>query len=523
VFRLSFSHARERVREAGLVVAGITAAVTLVQFVAWDPLLIDEEAWSPFLAPVLIMNGLWLLELVASGWLLGKTGSLGYALVQIPLFAVVYAAHGVAPTSPEMINGVAWSGPFSFVFAFVAGTGGDLYRESRLKTAELSRKNEELLAAGAAQRESEALFRQFAESVPIVVWIAPTDGRPAYVNGAYERILGMRRGPKFDTQEWIQHVEPEDRNLVRRSWQALAAGASSDIEYRFRRPDGAVRWVRAQSLPVVGAAGKVTLHLGTIEDITERKEAQLREQALSRSERLTSLGTLVAGVAHEVNNPLTYVMGNIHLARQDLQGLRTRLGDDPAAVKPLDNALRLLQTSHSGGERIVRIVKALREVSRQRTTADREPLRLNAVMQNVHELMRAASPPGVKIQVVTDATDPVVHASSSEMHQALLNLATNAVQAVGPSGAVTIRAHRSGEHAVLSIHDTGPGIPEAMRPRLFTPFFTTKPNGTGLGLSIVHGIVRDHGGDITFETAPGQGTTFLVRLPLAAARQEAKA
>jgi signal transduction histidine kinase len=218
----------------------------------------------------------------------------------------------------------------------------------------------------------------------------------------------------------------------------------------------------------------------------------------------------VAGVAHEINNPLTYLMGNMELAQTELER-SSRPGE---AEERIARARHLLRTSVEGGERIAKIVRALRAVSRSQSQDEHAPVRLNAVAGDVHELMRTGIPPTLDLVVSLAKEDPVVQGNSSELYQVLLNLATNAIQAMGTrQGRVTIETRLDGDAAILSVHDDGPGIPGDVRGRLFTAFYTTKPEGTGLGLSLAHAIVREHGGEIEVESEPGRGAVFRVRLP----------
>jgi PAS domain S-box-containing protein len=255
-------------------------------------------------------------------------------------------------------------------------------------------------------------------------------------------------------------------------------------------------------------------------DVTERlrleSEAALQREAMARQERLSSLGTLVAGVAHEINNPLTYLAGNIELALLDVAEAQAALASGDARGGPdLAETARGLKTALSGAERIAHITKALKAVSRQRTAAAPEDLRFNALLANVQALLGVALPDGVVLEVAPDPADPVARAPSAEMHQVLLNLARNAIDAVAEraAGHVWIASRATGEHAELEVRDDGPGMPPDVQAKLFTPFFTTKPHGTGLGLSIVHSIVQEQKGEILVRSAPGRGTTVLVRFP----------
>ena len=247
-------------------------------------------------------------------------------------------------------------------------------------------------------------------------------------------------------------------------------------------------------------------------------EVARQRDVVARQEKLSALGSLVAGVAHEVNNPLTYLGGNIELAILDLEEMEQRYAKSGEAP-PVDLAetRRLLQTALGGAERIGEIVKALRAVARTKGSAERERVPMNKIAQNVCELMKIGVPDRVTLRCETDAQDPAVLGFSSELHQVALNLAKNAVEATAQNGgSVVVSVGSTGDKVELRVTDEGMGMSEETRKRLFTPFFTTKgTSGTGLGLSIVASIVKDHSGDIVVDSEPGKGTVFRVRLPRA--------
>jgi len=444
----------------------------------------------------------WFLCSIVSGWLLGRFAGAGYGLGIALLMGPLYALRGEDPNAYYFSAIFPTTIAFTTLFSYLPGTISDLYADARARNAALER-------TSAALGRSEAMFRHFAERIETGVWIMEPDARRVtYLNPAARRMFQVPEGETVGKD--LTH--PDDRELALSSYAALRRGESTDVEYRIHR-DGEVRWLRAQSFPVVDARGEVNLLVGLIEDVTERKERELRREILERRERLSALGTLVAGVAHEVNNPLTYIMGNLELAQRDLGALRV----EPGAEASLARVGRLLATSRGGGERIAKLVKALRAVTRPAGEGSREQVHLNALAANVHELIRPSTPPGIALELRLDERDPIVEGSGSELHQVILNLATNAIQALGGQrGRVVLQTRQEGGKASVSVRDDGPGIaPEAMS-RLFTPFYTTKPEGTGLGLSLAHAIVRDHGGDIEVASEPKMGAEFRVRLPLMA-------
>lgn len=253
-----------------------------------------------------------------------------------------------------------------------------------------------------------------------------------------------------------------------------------------------------------------------IRDVTERKQMEMRMLA---SQKMADLGTLAAGVAHEINSPLQVITG----VSQSLL--------DRQACGALD-AERLqkgLVTIHRSGWRCAEIVRALRTYAHAATT-NIVPTSLNDVVDDTLLLIENQLKSWASIRVVTDlAPDlPTLYCDRNQITQLLINLLTNARDAMPRGGTVTIRTRlaEDGQSLRLSVSDTGIGIPDSIRSRLFDPFFTTKPpgEGTGLGLSIVAGIVQAHQGEITVDSSVGNGTTFTVTLPrdaLAGAAQPA--
>ena len=231
-----------------------------------------------------------------------------------------------------------------------------------------------------------------------------------------------------------------------------------------------------------------------------------RTQQLIQTEKLATMGELLAGVAHELNNPLTVVIGQTHLLRQSEAA--------PAIVQRA-------QKIHAAADRCVRIVRNFLALARHHTP-ERGEVRINDVIREAVELLGYELRTG-NVEVVLDLAEdlPVLWADPHRLHQVLVNLIVNAQHAMRgvPSArrlTIATRSDREPNRVRLEVRDTGPGIPPQIRPRIFEPFFTTKPSGqgTGLGLSLCQGIVEEHGGAITVESGPGRGATFLIELPM---------
>jgi PAS domain S-box-containing protein len=357
-----------------------------------------------------------------------------------------------------------------------------------------------------AARNTEESFRQLVESTPDLV-LFHRGGRVLYANPALLALLGRRRDEVLgsDVAAW---VHPDDR----RSLDPLpAADPSPSAEVRIRASDGHWAATEVFAFGVEFAGERARVAIGR--DLTERRIAQAR---LARAERLASIGTLAAGVAHELNNPLTFVLSNIGFVADQLRHFPRRTGDSEGC----EEALRALDEALEGAERMRVIVRDLRTLARA-DDASEGAVDVRRVVEYAANL--AASEVRRRARLTWDlGVVPPVRGNEARLGQVMLNLIVNAAHAI-PEGApdrneirITVRQEEDGPVAI-SVSDTGAGIPPELRTRIFDPFFTTKPAGlgTGLGLWVCHNIVVSHGGTIDVDSVPGSGTTFRVLLPAA--------
>lgn len=277
------------------------------------------------------------------------------------------------------------------------------------------------------------------------------------------------------------------------------------------------------------------------------QELRKAQSQLVQSEKLASLGQLAAGMAHEINNPLSYVLNNLAVLHRDVQaamevlnkyregrealaGVNPPLAAEAARLEVemdlpyfQENLVRLFDTSQTGLKRVRDIVKNLRDFARL-DQAEHKDVDLVEALRSTIEVLRHEID-AKKLQVRTDVQQlPDVLCEPGKMNLVFLNLLLNAIQACQPGGTVTVRAQCSpyapreeaGQAVVIEIEDNGCGIPPEHLPRIFEPFFTTKPpgQGMGLGLSISYGIIREHGGSISVDSTPGRGSVFHVKVPL---------
>jgi PAS domain S-box-containing protein len=364
-----------------------------------------------------------------------------------------------------------------------------------------------------ALARSEARFRTLLDITPEAIALG-TRSRFLYANPACVRLLGYAAMDEVTRIPLREHLHADDRPTARRLVnEVLGTGAPPPpARMRVQRKDGDSVEVELRVVAVEWDGERALL--GIARDLTERRRGHAQ---LIRADRLASMGTLAAGVAHEINNPLAYLMLNLQYLMRELpkfDGDEARLG----------GFLERLAEAEHGARRVSAIVADLLtlggpgEVAHGRVSV---PEAIAAAVKSVSAEL------GQRARVVQECADvPLVKGSAARLEQVFVNLLSNAAQAM-PAGAprdgeIRIRAVAEGDSVVVEVSDTGEGVaPEALG-RIFDPFFTTKPHGfgTGLGLPISRSIVKSLGGEITVRSTLGRGTTFSVVLP-ALPREEA--
>ena len=357
-----------------------------------------------------------------------------------------------------------------------------------------------------ALRKSEATARAFLETAGEGIIVVNRQGQIVLVNARTESIFGYRRPELIG--ETLELLLPESVRAAhtkhRTSYFAepRVRRMGRDLVLAGRRKDGTEFPVEISLSYVETPDGLQAMAFVT--DITERVELQ---RATRQTEKLAALGTLAAGIAHEINNPLGIISSRIEVVLLEAES-------EPLPQSLVDDLL----TVHKHAQRVARIAQGLLSFSRQSST-EHVPIDLNRTVEDTILLARGQiEKGGVTIRTTLAPTLPPVRGNANGLSQVVLNLLTNAHDAMPEGGEVRIEtaagdADRS--WVSLTVTDTGHGMDADALTRIFDPFYTTKSTGTGLGLSISYGIVRDHGGTITAESTPGHGTRFLVRLPAA--------
>jgi PAS domain S-box-containing protein len=362
---------------------------------------------------------------------------------------------------------------------------------------DLSEKSEE-----AELREREAQFRLLADTVPAMLWMTSADGNLTIINRAGLDFLGNPTETCTDSL-MDRYVHPDDREGFRTLMKSsVLERVPFSAEVRNRDTSGSYRWLFMRGMPRFGAGGEFEGLVGVASDVTEQR---LAKASLDRAERLTTIGTLATGVAHEIDAPLAAI-------RSAAESALTTLSRSPS-FRSMDQGLKRILVQV---ERASKITRDLLHFARSEPTTP-EPRDLNAlVLELVDQLrgnMRAAQ---ATVECQLDPKLPQVPLARTEMVYAITNLLQNAVESSERPVHVSVRTETRDRTVLLTVSDDGDGIPEEMLTRIFDPFFTTRRHfgGTGLALSLVQRIVRDHGGTIQVQSTVDRGTSFIVSLPI---------
>ncbi len=379
----------------------------------------------------------------------------------------------------------------------------------------------DLTAAERALRRSRELLADSQRIGHVGSFELELPGSQVTLTDEAYRILGLPQGAEgtpprpLTIEDLWDRIVDGDREQARLSLRQIIEGhGPAETRYRVRRPDGELRTIlrraRVETNPRTGDRRLI----GIIQDVTEQAEL---EQRIARAEKLESLSVLAGGVAHDFNNLLTGILGHVELALFDA-------GDDPQ----LRAALASIRQSATRAAELAHQMLAYSG----RAHVSVEPVDLNALLQDTVELARAGIPKGVTVTLALSRDLPVATVDPTQIRQVLLNLLVNAAEATGGRGGTVVvrseavRVDRGEEQAPdgtplppgryvrLVVEDSGHGMDEATRRRVFEPFFSTKFPGRGLGMAAVQGIVRGHAGTIHIDSRPGEGTTVCVLLPV---------
>lgn len=344
-------------------------------------------------------------------------------------------------------------------------------------------------------RQSEERYRRLIAVSPLAIFVSRGD-RVIFINDAGLRLLGAVKADEILGRSPLDLFHHESRDLIRERMRQLMEGSPnvSAAEEKILTVEGRTVEVEVSAAGFADEEGPAIVAM--IRDIGERK--RLQEQ-LRRTERMAELGTVASGMAHEIGTPMNVILGRAEYLMERVQEEPIKKG---------------LQTIVAQVERITKVMNQLLSFARRRTP-ERGAVDLKEIVETSVEIFQERFARN-RIQVELHLDDcPQIHADADQMHQVLINLIMNAVHAMPESGKLRIGMAPAKEHVVLTLSDTGHGIPQEVRAHIFEPFFTTKEfgKGTGLGLTVVKGILEEHGGSIAVASEAEQGTTFTILLP----------
>jgi two-component system, NtrC family, sensor kinase len=439
----------------------------------------------------------------------------------------------------------------------IYAVGGISYDISALKQAE-----------EALRLQEEALLA--CSNGIVIADMQQPDGPLVFVNPAFEAMTGYTAAEAIGQNWRLLHGPATDPKTIRQLHEAIKAGESCTVTLQNYRKDGTPFWNQLTISPIFDAQQQVTHYLGIQVDVSDRQrleaerqqaEVQLRQQTIDlentlsdlrrtqsqlvQSEKMSSLGQLVAGVAHEINNPVSFIYGNLEHADAYIQALLDLVSlyqqHYPEPVEAISEAIaamnlafvvedlpKTLDSMKVGAERIHNIVLSLRTFSRAADRID-QAADLHAGIDSTLMILKGRLQTGrIPIQVVKEYGElPLLQCYAGQLNQVFMNLLVNAIDAIEstyleddrdqPAPTITITTQRIDQQVVIQISDNGPGMDELVLARLFDPFFTTKPvgKGTGLGLSICYQIITEkHQGQLTCRSALGKGAQFTIFLPI---------
>lgn len=365
-------------------------------------------------------------------------------------------------------------------------------------------------------RKSEEQFRLISENVADMITVIDLNGKRIYNSPSYKPILGDPQSLRGTDS--FKEIHPEDQERIKSIFQeTVKTGIGQRAEYRFLLKDGSIRSIESQGSVIRDKDGIITNVVVVSRDVTEKKQL---EQQFMRMQRMESIGTLAGGVAHDLNNVLAPILLAIEILKKSILDERSQKMFDTLEV-----------SARRGSDIVKQILGFARGVEGERTL-----LQLRHIIEDTITIIKQTFPKSISIRQEIPKNIWTILGDSTQLHQVIMNLCINASDAMPNGGTVKIfaenkiideqyaRTHieaKPGNYLMISVEDTGTGMPPDVVNRIFEPFFTTKERGkgTGLGLSTVHTIVKSHNGFINVHSEVGKGTNFKIYLPAAEAEQ----
>jgi PAS domain S-box-containing protein len=363
----------------------------------------------------------------------------------------------------------------------------------------------------ATLQQSEDRLRLVVDTIPAHAWSARSDGSVDFINQRFLAFTGRSMEDMLGWS-WASFVHPEDLTRYIGEWQAaVATGEAMESEARVRRMDGDYRWLLMRNVPLRNELGNIVNWYGTAIDIEERHRAEeaLRQAKadLAHISRVTTMGELTASLAHEVNQPIAAAVTGANAC------VRWLAGDVPNLDKARAAAMRIVKD----GTRAAEIISGIRHLF-QKGSLQLELVDPNEVIEEMISLLRGESMRcSISVRTELAADLPQVMGDRVQLQQVMMNLITNSIDAmksVDGTRELAIKSQRAdNEQLLITVSDTGVGLPPGQADQIFNAFFTTKPHGTGMGLRICRSIVESHGGRLWAGNNPVRGANFYLTLP----------
>jgi PAS domain S-box-containing protein len=402
----------------------------------------------------------------------------------------------------------------------------------------------ELTKANKALKETTDHLSLILEFLPIVSYTCNADDnfKITFVSKRVKEITGYAP-VQFtgNSSFWLEHVHPDDRQDVLKKLKAATKKGTHQIEYRFQTADGSYRWISDHRRLIKPGARSRSYMVGAWQDITEdkriRQEGELRLQQMIQSHKLKALGEVVTGVAHEINNPVSFMANNITLLEEMWNAVEPILASDGAShpdwrdkgigyVQVCTNMKEIIEEFKIASQRIKHVIAGLKEFARTDEAVEKKPVNIEEVIQGVMIIVGAQVRKTVsRMDIYVDSNLPPIQGHFQKIEQVIANLLINAHQSITPDRKgriiITARTIERLNAILIEIEDNGIGMEKAVLDHIFEPFFTTRRDneGTGLGLSISYGLIKEHRGVIGVLSRPNTGSKFSIYLPLDAKTQ----
>jgi PAS domain S-box-containing protein len=415
------------------------------------------------------------------------------------------------------------------------------HEELEIKVKERTHK---LAKANKALKETTDHLSLILEFLPIVSYTCNADENLTitFVSNRIKEITGYT--PEQFTDDpafWQEHIHPDEQKEILKELKSATHKGTYQFEYRFQAADGSYRWF-SDHRHLIKPGNRSRSHMvGAWQDITEdkrvRQEGELRLQQMIQSHKLKALGEVVAGVAHEINNPVSFIANNIPLLEEMWTAVEPILASDGAShpdwgdkgmgyVEVCTNMKEIIEEFKIASQRIKRVITGLKEFARVDETVQKKPVKIEEVIQGVLIIVGAQVRKTVsRIDLYIDSGLPTIQGHFQKIEQVIANLLINAHQSITPDRKgriiITVRNIERLNAILIEIEDNGIGMKKEVLDHIFEPFFTTRRDreGTGLGLSISYGLIKEHRGIIGVTSRPDIGSRFFIYLPLDAKTQ----